>query len=443
MEASNGVAVVMVPLPAQGHLNQLLHLTRIISTRGLPVHFTGSATHNRQAKDRVHGWDPSTISNIYFNDFELPVIDPNLKNKSTDPLLPTFKAAAKFREPLGVLIRSLSSSYKRVVVVHDSLMAFAAEEASFVSNAEAYFPTSAFAVIHCIWVALGHPEKGILPDDVPHVSFGDPFDEAFSELIMKNQELMKYRSGDLYNTCEAIEGRFIDMVANFQKDKRLWSVGPFNPIEINSEDDRRHHSLEWLDKQDPHSVLYVSFGTTVSLSGDQIAELASGLERSKQKFIWVIRVADGDDGEAQVPNGFEDRVKGVGMVVKDWAPQLEILAHKSTGGFFSHCGWNSTLESLSMGVPIAAWPINSDQPRIALLITEILKVGLLVREWSRREELISSDEIEGSIRTLMASSEGNVLRKRANELGVDVRRAISDGGSSSSHLESFVAHISR
>lgn len=113
----------------------------------------------------------------------------------------------------------------------------------------------------------------------------------------------------------------------------------------------------------------MSFGTTSSLSDKEIEELAIRLEKSLQKFIWVLRDADkadvfaGEERRAQLPEGYEVRLKGRGVIVIDWAPQLEILAHPSTGCFMSHCGWNSCMESISMGVPIAAWPMHSDQPR--------------------------------------------------------------------------------
>ncbi|KAF9611977.1 hypothetical protein IFM89_037260 [Coptis chinensis] len=109
----------------------------------------------------------------------------------------------------------------------------------------------------------------------------------------------------------------------------------------------------------------------------------------------------------------------------------------------SHCGWNSCMESLSMGVPIAAWSMHSDQPRNTLLVTEVLKVGLVVCEWAQRKELVSSDTIESSIRKLMVSEEGNMMRKKARELGVAVRQSVSEGGSSTTQLESFITHISR
>ncbi|CAI9287761.1 unnamed protein product [Lactuca saligna] len=170
-------------------------------------------------------------------------------------------------------------------------------------------------------------------------------------------------------------------------------------------------SLEWLDKQAQDSVIYVSFGTTTSLSDDEIRELANGLENSQHKFIWVLR--DADKGDI------------------------------FNGGFMSHCGWNSSMESITMGVPIAAWPMHSDQPRNAILVTEVLKTGISVRDWELRGELVTSSTIETSIRKLMASDEGDAIRKRAAKLGDDVRRSVEKGGVTRMEIDSFIAHITR
>ncbi|KAL5722897.1 cis-zeatin O-beta-D-glucosyltransferase [Ranunculus cassubicifolius] len=101
----------------------------------------------------------------------------------------------------------------------------------------------------------------------------------------------------------------------------------------------------------------------------------------------------------------------------------------------SHCGWNSTIESLSMGVPVAAWPMHSDQPYNAFLITEVLKAGLIVREWSRRKD----NEIDG----IRLSDDGSVMRKKAKILGMNVRKDVLENGRSTTQLESLLHHISR
>lgn len=198
-------------------------------------------------------------------------------------------------------------------------------------------------------------------------------------------------------------------------------------------------------------MIYISFGTTTSMSEEQIKELALGLERSNQKFIWVLREADKVDFfkenglryHHQLPEGYEERVKNRGMVVRDWAPQLAILDHPATGGFLSHCGWNSCMESISMGVPMATWPVHSDQPKNSVLVTEVWKAGVVVRDWACCEEVVKSSVVEEALRRLMASDEGKVIRKRAMELGIAVRDSVSSGGTSCLEMDSFVSHITR
>nr|XP_016515022.1 PREDICTED: zeatin O-xylosyltransferase-like [Nicotiana tabacum] len=240
-------------------------------------------------------------------------------------------------------------------------------------------------------------------------------------------------AGDIYNTSRVIEGNtFIDLLAQLAsaQNKKQWEIGPILPTKLANHIsyNKKNNCLDWLNKQPLKSVLYVSFGTSTSFSDEQIKELAMGLERSKQKFIWVLRDADKGDiftGEArrfELPEGFEERLKGVGLLVREWAPQPEILAHSPTGGFMSHCTWNSCIESITMGVPIVAWPIHSEQPINAFFVTEILNV----------------------VRKLMESEEGDVIRKRAEELGAAVRQSTEKlGGASRMELDSFIAHITR
>ncbi|KAI6696815.1 hypothetical protein NL676_016934 [Syzygium grande] len=135
--------------------------------------------------------------------------------------------------------------------------------------------------------------------------------------------------------------------------------------------------------------------------------------------------------------------RDLGVVVRDWAPQLEILGHPATGGFLSHCGWNSCMESISMGVPILAWPMHSDQPWNAVLITRVLKIGLTVKDWTSQDDVVKSSTIEGTVKALMQSEAGEEMRKRAAELGAAVRGSTDEGGVSRAELNSFIAHISR
>ncbi|KAH0463239.1 hypothetical protein IEQ34_007821 [Dendrobium chrysotoxum] len=197
----------------------------------------------------------------------------------------------------------------------------------------------------------------------------------------------------------------------------------------NNTDISRDEFLEWLDEHPPSSVVYVSFGTMSTLSDEQAEQLASGLHRSGHRFLWVLRDADRADifafesNSRRLPARFEKVVEGVGKVVRGWVPQLEVLAHWATGRFMSHCGWNSCMEAVSCGVPVMAWPMHLDQPANARLLAEGLKVGVVVREWDRRREVVAAKRVEEVVRIVMEGEDGRRMREKAREMGEAVRAA--------------------
>ncbi|KAL2940928.1 Zeatin O-glucosyltransferase [Bienertia sinuspersici] len=348
----------MVPLPAQGHLNQLLHLSHLIASYGVPVHYAGSSSHNRQARARLHGWHhhnhdhEQTVSKIEFHDFELPKYDyeynqssnSSSNNDNVSVVLPThlqalFDASTMhLREPMRRLFEQLSVKFEKVVVIHDMLMAYVVQDVKEIANVEAFafIPFCAFTMFMDTWRFI--PEN-LRPFDLEHgdipecVNCVDHYEGCMTpemfEFVVNQVKLLGFESGWLYNTSRVIEGSL---------------YGCFEKADSN----------------------------------DVFAEDNGGKMKD----------------QPQLPQGYEEKVKNKGIVVRDWAPQIEILAHKSVGGFMSHCGWNSCIESLSMGVPIVAWPMHSDQPRNAVLVTEVLKVGVVVRDWARRSELVMSNSIE-------------------------------------------------
>ncbi|PIN16059.1 UDP-glucuronosyl and UDP-glucosyl transferase [Handroanthus impetiginosus] len=463
---SPDVAVLMVPFPLQGHLNQLLHLSRLISAHSVAVHYVGTTTHNRQARRRVHGWDPLSISNIIFHEFpslhfQSPPPDPNAPIQFPSHLQPLFNASSSLRQPVTDLLRCLSATNRRVVIIYDSLMGSVIQDFVKFPNAESYtfHSVSAYTIFFFLWENLGRPfeiDEEILKK-LP--SLEGCFTPEFVKFVGDQHEYMGRNSGRIYNTCRVVESPFLELLEKPQisGNKKQWALGPFNPVITGSSDHQtRHKCLQWLDKQAQNSVILVAFGTTTTFSEKQIRELAIGLEKSKQRFIWVLREADGGDvlinGETvkkstnvdgKLPKGFEERVKERGIIVRDWAPQLEILGHFATGGFMSHCGWNSCMESISMGVPIAAWPMHSDQPRNTILITEVLKIGIVVKDWARRDEIVEAEAVKNGVRRLMASEAGAEMRRRAAELGGAVRKAAAEGGLGRLELDSFISHITR
>ncbi|CAK9163237.1 unnamed protein product [Ilex paraguariensis] len=149
-------------------------------------------------------------------------------------------------------------------------------------------------------------------------------------------------------------------------------------------------------------------------------EITNGLELSNVNFIWVVRFPLGDETmvEDALPKGFRDRVGDRGIVLKGWAPQEKILRHSSIGGFVSHCGWNSVMESMEFGVPIIAMPMQLDQPLNARLVVEL---GLGMEVWRDYSGKLHRVEIAKVIREVIVDKRGEDMRRKAKELREKIR----------------------
>ncbi|XP_028553829.1 putative cis-zeatin O-glucosyltransferase [Dendrobium catenatum] len=446
MSNADEVTVVIVPFPAHGHLNQLLHLSLLLSTRyGLTVHFASTASHNRQAKLRLQGWPLSSLSSIHFHDLPLPPIpspppNPHSPNSFPTHLQPLFEATDLICSALSSLFLSLSASSRRLVVIHDHIISLDGFEATAIPNGESYAFRGPSAAFHFEAAQLMKQGAGLEELSSPE----------FIRFIERRRRDVVTSSGFIMNTCREVESEFLDILT-LQEDflgKPIFAIGPLNPMHNNT-DINRDECLEWLDGHPPCSVVYVSFGTMSTISDEQAEQLAYGLRRSGHRFLWVLRDADRADIFAfessyrRLPAGFEKAVEGVGKVVRGWVPQLDVLAHRATGGFMSHCGWNSCMEAVSCGVPVMAWPMHSDQPANARLLAEGLKVGVVVRGWDRRREVVPAERVEEVVRIVLEGEEGRRMREKAREMGETVRAAQKDGGSSKKALDVLVAHWRR
>jgi UDP:flavonoid glycosyltransferase YjiC (YdhE family) len=193
--------------------------------------------------------------------------------------------------------------------------------------------------------------------------------------------------------------------------------------------------LSWLDKQTVGSVIYVAFGSTSIHSQQQFEELALGLELIGQPFLWVVRSDVTDRTLAEFLDGFKMRINNRGMIV-EWAPQEKVLAHPSTACFVSHCGWNSTLEGISMGVPFLCWPYFVDQLHNKRYICDAWKIGLGLNP--DENGLITRHEIKTKLETLL-SDDG--IKSNALELKEMAKKSVTEGGSSFKNFESFIEQI--
>ncbi|KAF9603609.1 hypothetical protein IFM89_037108 [Coptis chinensis] len=272
------------------------------------------------------------------------------------------------------------------------------------------------------------------------------------------READKKSFGVLVNSFYELEPGYPECYTKLTGTK-TWHIGPLHHIikRFNADkgDERRgevitagHSCLSWLNSKIKNSVLYMSFGSMAKFSSAQLLEIASGLEASGHPFIWVIKTTEGD--ETSLPEGFEERMteEKKGLVIKGWALQMLILEHPAIGGFVTHCGWNSTMESITSGVPMITWPITADQFYNEKVVTKVLKIGVEVgvEEWREmtveQSYFVTRDKIEKAVIRLMSVDEEAIeRRKRAKEFGEMAKRAVEDGGSSYVDLVSLIDNL--
>ncbi|XP_016453027.1 UDP-glycosyltransferase 92A1-like isoform X4 [Nicotiana tabacum] len=298
------------------------------------------------------------------------------------------------------------------------------------------------------------------------LSLKDPLKKLILEIIKKDgfdENSCIFNVSQLHPFMKLANG--IKAIKNLTK-LPVWCIGPLLPqcmIKKGEKDQilesriAKDHGLspekciEWLNKHPKNSVLYISFGSQNTISTSQMMALALGLEDSEKPFIWVVRPPIGFDlkGEFKsewLPQGFQERVEkgNKGLIVKSWAPQLQILCHGSTGAFLTHCGWNSVLESLSEGVPIISWPLAGEQAFNSKMLME--EMGVCIELTKGVESVIEKDDVKKVIDVVLSTSgKGKEMKERANEIGISIREAVKEEGkfkgSSVKAMDDFISTL--
>ncbi|XP_043710183.1 UDP-glycosyltransferase 88F4-like [Telopea speciosissima] len=285
------------------------------------------------------------------------------------------------------------------------------------------------------------PAPGIVP-------LMDRDEEGYPYFLEMSSSLPKSK-GIIVNTFESLESIVIKAINDGlcvpeAPTPPIYTIGPLldSPINQSVEGEKsENQTLSWLDAQPSQSVVFLCFGSRGVFSKAQVKEIAVGLEKSGQRFLWALRkpvsednnkhfsLEQGDpDLDALLPEGFLERTKDRGLVVKQWAPQVEVLSRKSVGGFVTHCGWNSVLETVCAGVPIVAWPLYAEQHFNKEVLVEQTKLAMPMEE--SEDGIVYAAEVEKRVRALMESDEGKVFRERMHKMKEEAMAAWSESGSS-------------
>ncbi|KAL4296136.1 hypothetical protein GQ457_12G002650 [Hibiscus cannabinus] len=411
----NGVHVLMIPYPGAGHILPLMDLTHQLLLRGLTVTIIATPKN-------LHFFNPllSLHSSSILQTLVLPFpshssIPHGVENMQDVDIsfVPDFAAAlSKLRDPIVNWFET--HVFPPAAIVSDMLL--------------------------CSWTPLLASRLGI-----PNVCFVVTNAHAASSWWVNDLDSMPDCYRKLHLGCIQSWGLVFNSFAEIDNEKtslikeeiinhdRLWTVGPLLPIErgpLLGQDDQVIPWLGSCHKVDK-PVVYVGFGTQITLSKLQMEAVASALEQSRVRFIWVVK-------EPMVPPGFEDRVAGRGLVVKGWAPQVAIIAHPAVGSYLTHCGWNSAFEGILAGVLLLAWPMQADHfLNAALLVDEL---GVAVRVCEGLETVPDATKLA---RTLSDSLAMNLPeRVRAKKLRKTALDSIKEGGSSYKALDDFVQQLS-
>ncbi|KAF8028065.1 hypothetical protein BT93_E0855 [Corymbia citriodora subsp. variegata] len=277
-----------------------------------------------------------------------------------------------------------------------------------------------------------------------------------TKFFKEMNESEKRSFGVIMNSFYELEPAYADHYRTFLG-RRSWFVGPLSLCNKETQDKAQrgnqssidqHECLKWLDSKQPNSVIYICFGSMANFNAAQLREIAVGLEASGQQFIWVVKKdPNAEEGKEEwLPDGYESRIQSKGLIIRGWAPQVLILDHEAVGGFVTHCGWNSTLEAVTAGVPMVTWPVAAEQFFNEKFVTQVLKIGVNigVKQWVRLfGDSVKSERVEEAVKRVLVGEEAEEMRRRAKALAEMAIGAVEEGGSSWSDLGALLQELRR
>ncbi|XP_078149753.1 malvidin galactosylase UGT88C3-like [Carex rostrata] len=301
---------------------------------------------------------------------------------------------------------------------------------------------------------------GLTP--IPTISMPRPLMDmksaSYRALIYHTRRHMEAKgviiNSNVHIEMKAVEALAHGIVTQLTPDRMFPEIYPIGPvISFGENNGQEHECLAWLDKQPVKSVIFLCFGSMGAFEASQVRQIAAGLELSGHRFLWVLRMLGKEflsgptdaNLEELLPEGFLERTKQRGMVWPTWAPQIDILSHQAIGGFVTHCGWNSILESLWFGVPMIPWPMYAEQHLNAFQLINEMHVAVALEFDRKNKGFVTATKLERAIKQLMeaGSEEGRRARVRAEEMKLACRKAVQREGVSYVHLQKLARELGK
>ncbi|XP_059632110.1 UDP-glycosyltransferase 75C1-like [Cornus florida] len=453
--------ILLVTFPGQGHINPSLNFVKRLVTRGVRVTFATSLSAIQRMNKTTptpQGLTLSPISDGYDNGFkaeEIEEVMTSLQIKGSRAVASLIHASRDEGRPITRVLYTTLIPWVAEVAhdLHIPSTLLWIQPAAILDIYYYYFNGYADVITKNSCDPFCPIELPGLPlltsRDIP--SFLLPTDSFKYALpaFKKHIEILDAQTNPqvLVNTFDALE---FDTLRAIKK-LNMIPIGPLvpsafldgkDPSDTSNEGDMFQKSteyVEWLNSKPQSSVVYLSFGSISVFSKKQREEMAYGLLESQRPFLWVVRKTDQYGEKVEHEVSCMEELEKQGMIVP-WCSQVEVLSHPSLGCFVTHCGWNSTLESLVSGVPMVAFPQWTDQGTNAKLITDVWKTG--VRVTINEEGIAEREEFKRCIDMAMGDEEkGKEMRGNAKKWKELAREAVKEGGSSDMNLKAFVSEI--
>ncbi|KAL8156014.1 7-deoxyloganetin glucosyltransferase-like [Apium graveolens] len=473
-EANNKPHALCIPFPAQGHITPMLKLAKLLHHKGFHISFVNTDfNHNRLIKS--HGGDGlNGLSDFRF--YSIPDgLPPSNPDATQD--VPTMCKYTRINclAPFSNLISELNDSSVSGVppvtcIVADAIMTFTMEAAQQFNIPELLFWTASACGLIAYMQYHQLVEKGYTPlQDTSYETNGyldtiidwapgmkdvklkdfpsfirttDPNDIMLNFFIAEIAAI-PIAQAVIINTFDALEQDALEAVSASQPN--IYTIGPMH-LMINQFQDKTLKSIssslwkeedsciDWLDKKNPNSVVYVNFGSITTMTAKQLTEFAWGLANSKNHFLWIIRpdIISGD--KAKIPPEFVVETRERGRLAS-WCNQEIVLKHPAVGVFLTHNGWNSTIESIASGVPVICWPFFAEQQTNCKYSCVEWEIGMEI------DNNVKRDEVEELVRELMDGDKGKKFKKNAVEWKNKAEAAISSSGSSTKNLDKLVDEV--